>query len=603
MRAPCMRAVKLLLVSVCLGPVALACAPEASGAVSPGTLNSGFGDHGIAAAGAGTRLFGDAVQSNGDTVVVGETGVGSNVRLLLERFGTSGGLDGSFGSGGKVTGPAITGADAGSLGRGVAIQSDGKIVVVGGVTDSASGRGIDGMLIERYNANGSLDGSFGSGGIVTALTGSQSGGGGYAVAIQPDGKIIATGSANAAGSGGTLPRVALVRLNTSGGLDSSFGSNGIDVIDLGAFSSALAVALQGDGKIVIAGQQSPGLQVPIALIARLTASGSPDPSFHGTGSFAQQYAIGSASSSFNAVAVQGDGKIVAAGDATDGNTGADTILVRFTSGGAPDGSFGSAGVARTTSGLDTTQFNSTVAGASGLTIAPNGDLIAAGDAADGLMNQGALWAFTSSGALDGAFGSSGTVKINVAAGDNSELAAVALAPSGDLLAAGDQGAPFSGSYAGLVASYGGFGAPKPPPIPPLAVSIKGLSRSYKTGRVANRGLKLSVGCNEACTIQVSLGVSAGTAKRLRVLTTIKRCKKVHGHQRCVKAHVYRALTLATGRATLKASGSKAFVLKLKHALLKPLGKQKSVSVSLSVSVTSTATHKHKSTTQRLTFKR
>jgi uncharacterized delta-60 repeat protein len=209
----------------------------AARAAAPGSLDPSFGSGGIASSGSGTRLLGTAVQGDGKVVAVGETGAPGGETLLVARFTSSGGLDPSFGAGGLVKGPAISGtADAGSIGRGVAIQPDGKIVVVGKNT-SSDGFARDGLLVERFNSNGSLDTSFGAGGVVNLLTGTSFGDG-YAVAVQPDGRIVATGSADAAGSGGTTPRVAVVRLNPNGSLDGSFGSGGVEVLDLGAYSYA-----------------------------------------------------------------------------------------------------------------------------------------------------------------------------------------------------------------------------------------------------------------------------------------------------------------------------------------------------------------------------
>ena len=568
------------LALLCVATIALGLGAAAARAASPGTLDPSFGSGGIAGSGANTRLFGIAVQSDGKLVAVGES-VGSSPSLLLARFTPSGALDPSFGSGGIVHGPAIP-PSAGSLGRGVAVQSDGKIVVVGNATDS-SGNYAQGLIVERYSSSGSLDTSFGSHGVVEQL-GGTSFGQGYAVAIQPDGKIIATGSGNAAGSGGTFPRVAVVRLNANGSLDTSFQGGGVDVIDLGAFSYALAVALQPGGAIVIAGSQAPGLQVPNALIARLTPSGALDTTFAGTGAYAHQYAQGASNSAFNAVAVQPDGKIVAAGAATIGNTSADALVVRFTASGAQDGSFGSGGVVYTPSANSYSANGGAVPGANGITIAPNGDIVAAGVYDNSVQTYATVWALTAGGALDGSFGSHGVSLYTNSAGNNTEYAAIGLSPSnGDFVAVGDGGPPFSGSYIGMAARYIGFGAPKPPP---LKLSLKGLSKSYKTSTVAKKGLKLTVGCNQPCTITASLTVSAATARKLHL--------KVHGNK---------PVTIATAKVTLKAAGSKSITLKLSKALAKALEKQKSVGLTLRLSSTATATRKTQTVTKGVTFKR
>ena len=117
------------------------------------------------------------------------------------------------------------------------------------------------------------------------------------------------------------------------------------------------------------------------------------------------------------------------------------------------------------------------------------------------------------------------------------------------------------------------------------------------------GLKVKVSCNESCKINVALGVSAGTAKRLHILTYFKRCTKVHGKKHCVRAHAYRATTIAGGNVTLKQAGSKTFTLKLSRGVGKTLAKQrKNVKVVLVVSVTSISTHKVVKISKGLTFK-
>ena len=269
------RATTGVVLAICA--VIAAAFASAAPAARSGSAELSFGHHGITRLTRGTRLFGAAVQSDGKIVAVGESGAGSSADVLLARFSSSGALDRSFGSRGIVHGPPVRTllgklVRTGSLGRAIAIQADGKIVVVGKAT-TADGSGTDGLLVERYSSAGKLDRRFGAGGVVKLL--SSSFGDGYAVAIQPDGKIVATGAADAAGSGGTFPRVAVARLRANGSLDRSFGSGGTDVLDLGAYSYAYAVALQ-HGKIVIAGSQRPGLQVTNALIARLTPSGARD---------------------------------------------------------------------------------------------------------------------------------------------------------------------------------------------------------------------------------------------------------------------------------------------------------------------------------------
>jgi uncharacterized delta-60 repeat protein len=577
-RSACRHA--LLGALLCAAAIVLAVGAAAARAASPGTLDPSFGSGGVALSGAGMRLFGTAAQSDGKVVAVGES-LGSSPDVVAARFTASGALDSSFGSGGVAHGPAI----GGSVGRGVAIQSDGKIVVVGSATDS-SGNYTHGLVVERFNSNGSLDTGFGSGGVVQQL-GGISAGQGNAVAVQPDGKIVATGAASVAGSSGTFPRVAVVRLNANGSLDGGFRGGGVDVLDLGAFSYALAVALQPNGAIVIAGSQAPGLQVPNALIARLTPSGALDTSFAGAGAYAHQYARGASNSAFNAVAIQPNGAIVAAGAATDGNTSADTFAVRFTSSGAQDGSFGSGGVVYAPSANNYSAGAGAVPGGYGMTLAPNGDAVVAGFYQNSANTYAAVWAFTSHGALDGSFGSHGTAVYTNTAGNNTEYAAIAISPTnGGLVTAGDAGPPYSGSYSGIAARYIGFGTPKPPPPPAFKLSLAGVKRVYKTSTVAKKGLKLIAGCNQACSVTASLTVSAATARKLHL--------KVHGR---------RPVTIASARATLRAAGGRTITLRLSKGNARALAKQKLVGLTVQLAGTASATHRKKTTKKGVIFKR
>ena len=156
-----------------------------------------------------------------------------------------GDLDPTFGSGGKVT-TDVGGSDGAQA---VAIQGDGKVVAAG--LGNFAGPGTGDFALARYNPDGSLDTSFGSGGKVTTDFGGFDAA--SAVAIQPDGKIIAAGRS---GSGD----FALARYNPDGSLDSSFGSGGKVTTDFGGFDSAFGVALQADGKIVAAGFQATSTQ-------------------------------------------------------------------------------------------------------------------------------------------------------------------------------------------------------------------------------------------------------------------------------------------------------------------------------------------------------
>ncbi len=404
------------------------------------------GQRGSTLLGRGTRLLAVAAAPGGKLVAVGEAGLPSHVRVVVARFGPSGALDRSFGSHGQTLGPAIRGG--GSLARAVAVASDGSIIVVGSSTDSL-GEFSHGLIVERYSSRGRLDRRFGSGGVVTLLSSSFIGQG-NAVALQRNGRIIAAGSSNAQGQGGVAPRATVVRLMPSGALDRSFAGGGTDVVDLGRDSTVRAVALQRNGRIVIAGSQAPNIQVTSAVLARLSPSGIVDRGFAG-GLYAHQYAINAAYSSFNAVAVQPNGRVLAAGVATAGlsRVQGQALLARFTPSGAPDGGFGSGGVARVTAAVGSPGNLTNFPGAYSL-VQAGGNLVTAGT----YSNLGELsltaWGFTGGGRVATRFGSHGTFTLRLASGQQSEGTAVA-AVGKRLLVAGDEST--TGVARGLLASF------------------------------------------------------------------------------------------------------------------------------------------------------
>ena len=223
-----------------------------------------------------------------------------------------GDLDTTFGTGGKVT----TDFGGSPVGFSVAIQSDGKIVVAG----YSNVGGTFGFALARYNTNGSLDATFGTGGKVTTNYGGDDRG--YSLAIQSDGKIVVAGYSNA---GGTFD-FALARYNTNGSLDTSFSAGGKVTTDFGGSDDlGRSVALQGDGKIVVAGDSNVGSTFDFAL-ARYNTNGSLDTSFGAGGKVTTDF--GGSGDGGRSVALQGDGKIVVAGNAAVGGT-ADFALARY----------------------------------------------------------------------------------------------------------------------------------------------------------------------------------------------------------------------------------------------------------------------------------
>jgi uncharacterized delta-60 repeat protein len=236
-----------------------------------------------------------ALQSDGKIVVVGECWNGSNRDFAVVRYNTNGSLDTAFGTGGMVTTAIGVSND---YAYSVALQADGKIVVAGHSYNGAN----DDFALVRYNADGSLDASFGVGGKVTTAFGSA-GDFGYSVALQSDGKIVV------AGRGGSSFDFALARYNANGSLDTSFDGDGKVTTNLGADDRGYSVAFQSDGKIVVAGASAPDL-----ALVRYNVSGSLDTSFGGDGKVTAN--LGFDDTAYGAV-IQSDGKIVVAGESAN----------------------------------------------------------------------------------------------------------------------------------------------------------------------------------------------------------------------------------------------------------------------------------------------
>jgi uncharacterized delta-60 repeat protein len=306
-----------------------ASALAAEGVVSDTT----FGTQGQAAT--SSRANAVAVGSDGKAVVVGSINTGSFfgnfTDLQVQRFNSDGSLDTTFGGTGTVQTDVSGQSDTPNA---VAFQSDGKIVVAGTWGDGPHFE----WFLERYNTDGTLDSTFGTGGKVVATMGTGPFDEIWDMAIQPsDGKIVVAGDL-----GG---ETAVARYNTDGTLDSSFGTAGVATLAVDQGDQLLGLALQSDGKIVAAGTSDAGNSDSHVVLLRLTTSGVPDSTF-GTGGVVTTDVTGDYEQA-NDVAIQPDGKIVVAGNV--GRAGVnppqyDAVLARYNTDGTVDSSFGSGGI-------------------------------------------------------------------------------------------------------------------------------------------------------------------------------------------------------------------------------------------------------------------
>jgi uncharacterized delta-60 repeat protein len=262
-----------------------------------------------------TDFFGDddygksvTVQWDGKILVAGSVNDGFNDDFGLVRYDANGKLDSSFGVDGKLTTDFFGDDD---YGKSVTVQSDGKILVAGSVNDGFN----DGFGLVRYDANGKLDSSFGVDGKLT--TDSFEDDVGNSVTVQSDGKILVAGSVYAEELDVNISSVfGLVRYDANGTLDPSFGVDGkLTTGFFGGYDSGNSVTVQSDGKILVAGSVYNGINYDFGL-ARYDANGTLDPSFDVDGKLTTDFFGGYDSG--NSVTVQSDGRILVAGSVYNG---------------------------------------------------------------------------------------------------------------------------------------------------------------------------------------------------------------------------------------------------------------------------------------------
>ena len=338
-------------------------------------------------------------------------------------------LDSSFSQDGKL----ITNFDAPAHAQSVVLQPDGKIIAAG---DRYSGKTYLDFALVRYNLDGSLDTTFGQRGKVTTnLRGFSSDDVAYAIALQPDVKIIAAGYS----LGSSQWDFALARYNPDGSLDTTFGDGGKVITDFGMRSTAQALAIQPNGKIVVAGIVGEYPTGDFAL-ARYNPDGHLDPTFDVDGLVTTDFFNGIDNA--QGIVLQPGGRIVVAGTVFNSNSGNnDFALARYTSNGSLDQAFG-------TGGKVTTDFFGHNDGAYAITLQTDGKMVVAGGASTSDYDYGdfALARYNRNGSLDPTFGNGGKVFTDFV-GSNSVALAVAFQPlGGKIIAAGGATHPHTGYY-------------------------------------------------------------------------------------------------------------------------------------------------------------
>ncbi len=296
---------------------------------SPDTSFSGDGKLTIDTGG-DDRSQSATVQSDGKLLVAGSGWSGSNGSVVLVRLNIDGVLDTSFDTDGIVT------TDIGSSydgGQSVTVQADGKILVAGHSYNGGNAGYINStdIALIRYNIDGSLDTTFSGDGMLTTDFGSYQGGA-TSVTAQSDGKILVAGYTYTSTSYYYV-NFALVRYNADGSLDTSFSGDGKLTTSIGGLEDlGYSVTIQADGKIVMVGSTSSTGSTSNAVVVRLNADGSLDASFgqsdDGTPNGVVNLSVGDGNDFGKTVILQADGKILLAGDLTNG-TSSDIWVARL----------------------------------------------------------------------------------------------------------------------------------------------------------------------------------------------------------------------------------------------------------------------------------
>jgi uncharacterized delta-60 repeat protein len=355
-----------------------------------------------------------ALQSDGKMVVAGDSYDGSNYEFTLVRYNPDGTLDPTFGSAGAVITPIGPGSD---LGTALAIQPDGKLLLAGASPYTY----LDFTLI-RYNTDGTLDLSFNGSGIVKTSFAGYFNVIPYAIALQQDGKIVLAGNAN----NGNFMEFAVARYLPDGSLDPAFGANGKLTTSVYGYDTYLTgMALRSDGKVVVTGN-SFGNSFNTFTLIRYNNDGSLDNSLNGNGIV---FSFTGHSPEIYAMAIQPDNKILIAGNDFQGSSYG-FMVARYNQDGTVDAGFGSFGKTITAVGTSS-NINALLIQPDGKILAAG----SANDDNNANKSDFAMARYLQDGTLDAAFNSGGIVTTDIGSVNNFGQA-IALQPDGKIILAG-----------------------------------------------------------------------------------------------------------------------------------------------------------------------
>lgn len=374
----------------------------------PGSLDLSFDSDGIAMAGISATNRGRAlvIQTDGKIVLAGYSYV-SSYEFALIRVNTNGSLDNSFSIDGKQTTDISAYDDYATC---MALQGDGKILVAG------YAQGLSDFEMTRYNIDGSLDNTFDGDGKVTTTIGSVYPAICNSIAIQSDGKIILAGSFNLG--------LAIVRYNTDGSLDNTFDSDGIESIYFPFVGVVNSIAVQPDGKILLAGYTYSGSNNNFAIV-RINIDGSLDNTFDGDGKATTDF-FGFDDKGYS-MKLQSDGKILVSGFASTSASVIDFALVRYNSDGSLDNSFD-------LDGKVVTDFAGSQDYCYSMALQSDGKITMAGSVVSSITEFGII-RYDSTGSLDLTFDVDG--KVTTSLGTNCEAYAIGIQSDDKIVVGGN----------------------------------------------------------------------------------------------------------------------------------------------------------------------
>jgi len=372
-----------------------------------GSLDSTFGIDGKVRTPVGNLGdWGKAVAiQNDEKIVVGGYTQNSytTADFLITRYDVDGNLDQAFGNNGTT----ITHIENRSIANAMDIQDDGKIILGG-----ASNWHVN---LARYTTDGSLDTTFGSGGIVVTDVEGYYSERCESIVIQEDGKILAAGYAQHNSNDWSF--LLLIRYNVDGSIDSTFATNGVAI---GSQGEAFTAVTQSDGKIVLGGKINNSF-----ALERYTSNGTPDVLFGSNGTVITSIGIYSEGRS---LIIRNNDKLLLTGTAAISIGDYRFALAGYNSDGTPDIDFGQTGIVMESFG--------TYCEGNSAQLQSDGKILLSGYAKDSInRHHFALARYNANGTLDNSFGTNGNTITSFGI-SNSDAASIAVQSNNKIVLAG-----------------------------------------------------------------------------------------------------------------------------------------------------------------------